>query len=65
VGIQLVALLYRGARDLGNLEAAKKGPAALGKRYVHRSAYRKTTIGKAAPCDLGVTGGKRGAEDPL
>ena len=34
--------LYRGARDLGNLEAAEQGPTALGKRYVRRAAYRKT-----------------------
>ena len=37
--------LYRGARDLGNLEAAKQGPASLGKRYVRRAAYRKTNTG--------------------
>ena len=34
--------LYRGARDLGNLEAAEQGPTVLGKRYVRRAAYRKT-----------------------
>jgi len=28
--------LYRGGRDLGNLEAAEKGPTSLGKRYVRR-----------------------------
>ncbi len=37
--------LYRGARDLGNLEAAKQGPTSLGKRYVRRAAYRKTNTG--------------------
>jgi hypothetical protein len=30
---------YRGARDLGNLEAAEKGPASLGKRYVRRASF--------------------------
>lgn len=49
--------LYRGARDLGNLEAAEKGfehggieGAAVGegKRYARRAVYRKsnTAIGK-------------------
>jgi hypothetical protein len=36
--------LYRGARDLGNIEAAEKGPTSLGKRYVRRAAYRKKPI---------------------
>jgi hypothetical protein len=39
--------LYRGARDLGNLEAAEKGPTSLGKRYVRRADYRKTNSGLA------------------
>ena len=34
--------LYRGARDMGNLEAAKKGPEAYGKRVVRRRVYRTT-----------------------
>ncbi len=34
--------LYRGARDLGNLEAAEKGPTAYGKRVVRRKACRTT-----------------------
>jgi len=34
--------LYRAARDLGNIEAAEKGPAAYGKRVVRRKAYAKT-----------------------
>jgi hypothetical protein len=33
--------LYRAARDLGNIEAAEKGPS-YGKRVVRRKAYRKT-----------------------
>lgn len=41
--------LYRGARDLGNLEAAEKGPASLGKRYARRAAYRKTNTGLDTP----------------
>jgi hypothetical protein len=34
--------LYRGARDLGNLEAAEKGPASYGKRLARRKVYRST-----------------------
>ena len=34
--------LYRGARDLGNLEAAEKGPESYGKRVVRRKVYRTT-----------------------
>lgn len=32
--------LYRAARDLGDLQAAVKGPVPLGKRYVRKAAYR-------------------------
>jgi hypothetical protein len=34
--------LYRAARDLGNVEAASKGPASYGRRVVRRKAYAKT-----------------------
>jgi hypothetical protein len=34
--------LYRAARDLGNIEAAEKGPGAYGKRVVRRKVYAKT-----------------------
>ncbi|HLK45769.1 MAG TPA: hypothetical protein VKT18_07255 [Acidimicrobiales bacterium] len=34
--------LYRAARDLGNLEAAERGPASYGRRVVRRKAYAKT-----------------------
>lgn len=34
--------LYRAARDLGNLEAASRGPAAYGRRVVRRRVYRTT-----------------------
>lgn len=34
--------LYRAARDLGNLQAAEKGPASHGKRIVRRKVYAKT-----------------------
>ena len=34
--------LYRAARDLGNIEAAEKGPTAYGKRVVRRKVYAKT-----------------------
>jgi hypothetical protein len=33
---------YRAARDLGNVEAASKGPSAYGKRVVRRKVYRRT-----------------------
>jgi hypothetical protein len=33
---------YRAARDLGNLEAAEKGPTSYGKRYARRKVYAKT-----------------------
>jgi hypothetical protein len=39
--------LYRGARDLGNLEAAEKGPASYGRRVVRRKVYRTTNTGLA------------------
>ncbi len=34
--------LYRGARDLGNIEASSKGPTSYGKRVVRRKVYRST-----------------------
>ena len=34
--------LYRAARDLGNLEAAEKGPRSFGRRYARRKVYAKT-----------------------
>lgn len=34
--------LYRAARDLGNLEAAERGPGSYAKRYVRRRVYAKT-----------------------
>ena len=34
--------LYRAARDLGNVEAAGKGPGAYGRRVVRRKVYRQT-----------------------
>ncbi|HUI02706.1 MAG TPA: hypothetical protein VLZ77_04140 [Acidimicrobiales bacterium] len=41
--------LYRAARDLGNVEAASKGPASYGRRVVRRKVYAKTNglLGKA------------------
>jgi len=41
--------LYRAARDLGNVQAAQKGPSAFGKRVVRRKVYAKTNgfLGKA------------------
>jgi hypothetical protein len=34
--------LYRAARDLGNLQAATKGPTPYAKRVIRRAVYRKT-----------------------
>jgi hypothetical protein len=34
--------LYRAARDLGNVQAAERGPAAYGRRVVRRGVYRTT-----------------------
>jgi len=34
--------MYRAARDLGNLEAAEKGPEEFGKRYARRKVYART-----------------------
>jgi len=47
--------LYRAARDLGNAEAASKGPGAYGKRIVRRKAYRSTNgaLGKLLKSILG------------
>ena len=33
---------YRAARDLGNVEAAEKGPVSYEKRVVRRKVYRTT-----------------------
>lgn len=35
-------LLYRGARALGDYQAAKRGPAGVGRRLVRRRAHRIT-----------------------
>ncbi len=35
--------LYRGARIMGDISAASKGPSAYGKRVVRRAAYRKSS----------------------
>src|ERR1017187_6565682 len=34
--------LYRAARDLGNVQAARGGPTSYGKRVVRRKVYRTT-----------------------
>lgn len=34
--------LYRAARDLGNVQAAEKGPASYAKRVARRKVYRTT-----------------------
>ena len=32
--------LYRAARDLGNVQAARKGPTGVARRVVRRKVYR-------------------------
>lgn len=34
--------LYRAARDLGNVQAAEKGPSSYAKRVARRKVYRRT-----------------------
>ena len=34
--------LYRAARDLGNVQAAARGPGPAARRVLRRAAYRKT-----------------------
>jgi hypothetical protein len=34
--------LYRAARDLGNVQAASRGPGSYAKRVVRRKVYRTT-----------------------
>jgi hypothetical protein len=34
--------LYRAARDLGNVQAAEKGPGSYAKRVARRKVYRST-----------------------
>jgi hypothetical protein len=41
--------LYRAARDLGNVQAARGGPTSYGKRVVRRKVYR-TTMGSISGC---------------
>ncbi len=38
-------LLYRAARDLGNVEGAGKGPASYGRRVVRRKVLRASNGG--------------------
>ncbi len=52
--------LYRAARDLGNVEAAAKGPGALARRQVRRRAYRTTNRGLAGILRVfGLSGRRR------
>jgi hypothetical protein len=52
--------LYRAARDLGNIEAAEKGPASYGKRVARRKVYRSTNKGLAGILrGLGLSGKRR------
>ena len=47
--------LYRAARDLGNVQAARGGPTFYGKRVVRRKVYRTTNgINRRMLKDLGL-----------
>ena len=47
--------LYRAARDLGNVQAARGGPTSYGKRVVRRKVYRTTNgINRWVLKDLGL-----------
>jgi hypothetical protein len=47
--------LYRAARDLGNVQAARGGPTSYGKRVVRRKVYRTTNgINRRVLKDLGL-----------
>jgi hypothetical protein len=41
-GRSLRSWLYRAARDLGDVQAAAKGPAAYGRRVARKRVYRST-----------------------
>jgi hypothetical protein len=41
---------YRLARDLGNVQAASRGPASYSKRVLRRNVYRSTS-GSGACCE--------------
>jgi hypothetical protein len=52
--------LYRAARDLGNVEAAEKGPMSYGKRTMRRTVYRRMNGGLAGILrGLGLSGKRR------
>jgi hypothetical protein len=47
--------LYRASRDLGNVQAARRGPTAYGKRVIRRKVYRTTNdINRRVLKDLGL-----------
>ena len=50
--------LYRAARDLGNVEAAERGPASYGKRVIRRGS----TEGRTAHSGAGCAGSGCGAD---
>jgi hypothetical protein len=52
--------LYRAARDLGNVQAARGGPTSYGKRVVRRKVYRTTNgINRRVLKDLSCSHGVR------
>jgi hypothetical protein len=47
--------LYRAARDLGNVQAARRDPTDYGKRVIRRKVYRTTNgINRRLLKDLGL-----------
>jgi hypothetical protein len=52
--------LYRAARDLGNIEAAEKGPTSYGRRVARRAVYRRTnSVTGGILRALGLSGRRR------
>ena len=52
--------LYRAARDLGNVQAASRGPGSYAQRVVRRRVYRKTnSMTSQLLRGFGLTGSRR------
>ena len=52
--------LYRAARDLGNAQAAARGPGAYAKRVARRAVYRRTnSLAGGVLRAFGLQGGRR------
>ena len=58
---------YRAAREVGNVEAAERGPASYGKRVVRRKVYRKSNgfLGRFLRERLLTRAGTKARERPV